>query len=254
MHVEFKALVKKNTWELVPPRRDQHIVEYKQVYKTKLNVDGTSQTLKAKLIAKGFQQTRGMDQLDTFTLVVKPITIRVILTLAVTYQWVVHQIDINNVFLNFNMLEDVYISQPQCFVDKTKPQFVCKLNKTFYVLKQTPRFWFEKLTNALLVKGFAIVVSDSSLFILSFIEVRVYIFIYVDDILLIGPDLAYIDNLIRDLNSEFSLRDLENLSFFLGIEAHRSQPALHQSQSKYATELLQKTQMLDCKPCKTPMG
>lgn len=109
------------------------------------------------------------------------------------------------------------MSKPQGFVDEDKPHFVYKLKKTFYGLKQAPRAQFEKLKNALLSGGFVAVVSDTSLFILGSIEVRVYILIYIDDKLLKGCDSIYIQNLIKDLNVEFSLKYLGPLGFFLGI-------------------------------------
>lgn len=85
MQTEYEALIRNQTWELVPPMLDQHLVGHKWVYKVKLNTDGTVQKLKARLVAKGFQQTPGVDYFDTFSPVVKIVTIRVILTLAVSY-------------------------------------------------------------------------------------------------------------------------------------------------------------------------
>ncbi|XP_044477846.1 uncharacterized protein LOC123205096 [Mangifera indica] len=124
MEVEYEALVKNQTWELVPPTNAQRLVSYKWVYKTKLNVDGSVQKLKVRLVAKGFQQTVGIDYLDTFSLVVKAVTIR---------------IDINNAFLNGDLQDEVYMSQPQGFVDSSRPYYMCKLKKALYGLKQALR-------------------------------------------------------------------------------------------------------------------
>lgn len=99
-------------------------------------------------------------------------------------------------------------------MDLNRPHFVCRLRKALNSLKQAPRAWFEKLKNALLMRGFTGVVSDSSLFILNSVKVRVYALIYINDILLTGFDLVYIDALIQELNTEFSLKDLGELNFF----------------------------------------
>lgn len=112
MKTTYQALMRNQTWELVVPNSDQNLVGHKWVYKVKLNVDGIVQKLKAGLITKGFQQTPKVDYFDTFSPMVKIITIRIVPTLTFSYDWLVYQIDINNVFLNKELQEEVYMSQP----------------------------------------------------------------------------------------------------------------------------------------------
>ena len=116
-------------------------------------------------MAKGFHQTPGLDFLETFNPVVKASTIRVIFSIAVSFGWQVEQVDINNAFINRDLTELVYMSQPEGFVDSSKPSHVCQLYKSLYGLKQTPRSWFHKLRSTLVSWGFKNSVSDTSLFI-----------------------------------------------------------------------------------------
>ena len=136
METEYQALLKNNTWELVPPSDAHHIIQSKWVFRTKFKADGTLDKYKARLVAKGFQQTPGLDFSETFNPVIKASTIRIIFTLAVSRNWDIQQIDINNSFLNGDLREDVFMAQPAGFADSTKPTYVCKLHKALCGLKQ----------------------------------------------------------------------------------------------------------------------
>lgn len=116
-----------------------------------------------------------------------------------------------------------------------------------------PRVWYDKLKSTLISRGFTNTMFDSSLFVPVERKVTVHMLIYADDILITRPE-DYIQNLIKDLNSQFSLKDLGKLNFLLGIEAHRSNGGLHLYQAKHAEELLIKTRMQDTRPCKSPVA
>lgn len=118
------------------------------------------------MVAQGFSQTPGLDFFNTFNTVIKPATVRVILSIAATLNWHVHHIDVNNAFLNGHLQETVYMRQPHGFEDPHTPTYVCKLHKALYGLKQAPRAWFEKLKATLLHWGFNQSVADSSFFYL----------------------------------------------------------------------------------------
>ena len=97
---------------------------------------------------KGFQQKTGIDFIETFSLMFKASTIRIIFTLVVTRGWYIQQVDINDAFLNGDLQEEVFMNQPDDFIDPTKPTYVCKLRKALHGLKQAPRAWFDNLKGA----------------------------------------------------------------------------------------------------------
>lgn len=142
---EFDALVKNRTWTLVPPSSSYKVISCKWVYKVKLKPNGEVERNKARLVARGFNQAFGIDYFETFSPVIKPATIRIILALVVRYNWVLKQLDVHNAFLDGDLSEDVYMCQPPGFVDKNNPHYVCKLQKALYRLKQSLRAWFTKL-------------------------------------------------------------------------------------------------------------
>lgn len=162
MTEELESLLRNNTWSLVPYTSKMNIVDNKWVFHVKHNSDGSIQRYKAPLVAKGLQHSPHFDYFETFNPIIKPFTIRVILTLAVSLGWDIQQVDINNTFLNGNLKETVFMRQPEGFVDSSKPGYVCKLQNALYGLKQTPRGGFEKLKGALLSWGFVNSVSDNS--------------------------------------------------------------------------------------------
>ncbi|XP_019090121.1 PREDICTED: uncharacterized protein LOC109128365 [Camelina sativa] len=193
-----------------------------------------------------------MDYSETFSPVIKSTTVRMVLEVAVKKNWQIHQVDINNAFLQGTLKEEVYITQPSGFVDKDRLHYVCRLNKALYGLKQATRAWYQELKTFLLQAGFRNSLADTSLFIYHKGSDFIYVLVYVDDIIIAGaPSLVQAFNLA--LANRFSLKDLGPLSYFLGIEATRSSKGLHLMQRKYITDLLIKTRMLDAKPVTTPM-
>uniref|UniRef100_A0A803P8J1 Integrase catalytic domain-containing protein n=1 Tax=Cannabis sativa TaxID=3483 RepID=A0A803P8J1_CANSA len=208
MTQEFKALTNNNTWILVrlPPNRKP--IGWKWVLRVKHNKDGSVERFKARLVAKGFHQQAGFDFDETFSHVVKPITIRVVLTIAVTRGWSIRKLDVNNAFLNGELQEEIYMQQPPGFVSKEHPDYVCKLNKAIYGLKQAPRAWFEKLSTVLINMGFHSSQADHSLFIKVTTTYCIYILVYVDDILIMGNNANVVNSTISGLNETFALKDL----------------------------------------------
>jgi hypothetical protein len=165
MNQDFDALLAQNTWSLCPLPAGRHAVRNKWVYKLKQKPDGSIDCYKARLVAKGFDQRCGLDYIEMFSPVIKPSTVRVVLAIAVHFNWPVRQLDICNTFLHRNLQEDVYTTQPQGFVHPDFPQHVCKLNKALYGLKQASRAWFNRLSDSLLEFSFTQSLVDTSLFL-----------------------------------------------------------------------------------------
>ncbi|KAH9772008.1 hypothetical protein KPL71_012888 [Citrus sinensis] len=144
MQTEYDVLLKNKTWDFVPSSPLQNLISCKWIFRTKYK-DGSIACHKARLVAKGFHQRPGLDYIETFSPVVKPATIRTVLSLAIIYGWSLRQIDINNAFLQGSLMEDVFMVQPPGFVSQSHPTHVCKLRQALYGLKQAPRAYVEVL-------------------------------------------------------------------------------------------------------------
>jgi hypothetical protein len=163
-------------------------------------------------------------------------------------------LDVQNAFLHGVLEEDVYMQQPPGFEDPSKPNYHCKLDKALYGLKQAPRAWYSRLSSKLQAIGFIPSKADISLFIYKKGTVTIYLLVYVDDIIITSSSPAAIEALLADLRSEFALKDLGSLNYFLGIEVKKMSNGILLSQEKYATDLLRRVGMLACKPVPTPMS
>ena len=146
MNTEFDALLNNGTWTLVPATSNMNIVGCKWVFRLKGRADGTIERYKARLVAKGFHQQPGVDFGDTYSPVIKPTTIRLVLSLAISSGWLVRQIDVHSAFLHGWLSEDVYMAQPPGFLHPQFPNHICKLHKALYGLKQAPRAWYSRLS------------------------------------------------------------------------------------------------------------
>jgi len=150
---------------------------------------------------------------DTFSPVVKPTTIHVFLTKALSSQWPIHQIDINNAFLCGDLDETVYMQQPPGFVSKDST-LVCKQTKAIYGLKQAPHSWFHKLSQTLPSFGFTLAKSDPSLFTMFSNSFTMFILIYVDDIIITRSSSHAIASLVKNFTSTLCLERLGFLTLF----------------------------------------
>ncbi|XP_070057489.1 uncharacterized protein [Nicotiana tomentosiformis] len=180
--------------------------------------NGSLERYKARLVAKGFTQTYSVGYLKTFALVAKLSSIRVLLTIAVNLDRPLQQLDVKNAFLNGQLEEEVYMDPPPGFEGMYKSK-VCRLRRSLYGLKQSPRAWFERFTQFVKKQGYVQGQVDHAMFTRHSLEGKTTVLIvYVDDIILIGDDMVEIKNLKERLASEFEIKDLGPLKYFLGME------------------------------------
>ncbi|GKA08398.1 retrovirus-related pol polyprotein from transposon RE1 [Tanacetum coccineum] len=254
MHDEMEALKQNCTWTLVPRPSASNIVGSKWVYRIKYHADGSVERFKARVVAQGFTQIPGLDYSHTFSPVVKASTVRIVLSLAVLHRWRLHQLDVKNAFLHGHLNETVYMEQPPGFIDPQFPNHVCKLSKALYGLKQAPRAWFHRLSSFLLAHGFVCSRADTSLFVFTKDSCIMYLLVYVDDLILTGNNESLLTSFTTRLNQEFAIKDLGDLSYFLGLEVSYTNDGLFLSQAKYATDVLTRAALLDSKPVSTPLA
>lgn len=230
------------------------MIDCKWVYKVKQKTDGSIDRYKARLVANEFKQRYDIDYDDTFSPVVKPATIRVILSFAVSKGWCLRQLDVKNMFLHGVLEEDVYMRQPTGYEDKLKPNYVCKLDKALYGLKQAPRAWYSRLSGKLQQLSFCSSKADTSLFFYRKGNITIYPLVYVDDIIVASSSQEAVTRLLQDLQNDFALKDLGDLHYFLGIEVRKLDDGIHLSQEKYASDVIKRAGMHSCKPVSTPMS
>jgi hypothetical protein len=223
---------------LVPPQKGINVIDSKWVWKKKYKADGSLDKYKARLVAKGYTQCYGIDYEDTFSPVVKPATIRVVLSLAVSQGWNLRQLDVSNAFLHGYLEEVVYMKQSPGYEDETLPGYVCKLDKALYGLKQALRAWYSRHSTKLHMLGFKASKVDTSLFF--FFKkgsLVMFVLVYVDDIIVASSVPSATTALLKQLNEEFALKDLGDLHYFLGIEVSRIRDGIVLTQENYANDV-----------------
>ncbi|KAA0054937.1 Beta-galactosidase [Cucumis melo var. makuwa] len=202
---EMKALEKNNTWEICALPKGHKPVGCKWVFTLKYKVDGTLDRHKARLIVKGFTQTYGVDYSETFSPVTKLNTVRVLLSVAVNKDWPLYQLDVKNAFLNGDLVEEVYMSPPPGFEAQLGQQ-VCKLQKSLYGLKQSPKAWFDRFTTFFKSQGYSQGHCDHTLFTkVSETRKIAVLIVYVDNIVLSRDDQAEISQLKQRMKKTLDL-------------------------------------------------
>jgi hypothetical protein len=218
---EYVALLANHTWDLVLCPPGTNVVTGKWLFRHKLTSDGSLDRYKARWVLRGFNQRPGVDYDETFSPVVKFATVHTVLSLALSRDWAIYQLNIKNVFLHGTLTETVYCSQPTGFVDEAHPDLVCRLNRSLYGLKQAPRAWYSRVASYLASIGFVEAKSDTSLFIYRRGDDTVFLPLYIDDIVLTASTADLLQRTIVALQREFAMKDLGPLHHFLGITAER---------------------------------
>jgi hypothetical protein len=214
---EYHSIIKKYVWEIVPRINNKDVVSSRWLFKIKHAGDGSIEKYKARFVARGFSKKEGIDYEETFTPVARYTSIRTIIALAAKMKWNLHQMDVKSTFLNGVIKEEVYIEKNQGFEVEDRKSYVCKLKKALYGLKQSLRDWYGQIDNFLMSLGFTKSKADSNLYFKVMNDELVILLLYVDDLFLTREEKLIIQCKKR-LASEFEMKDLGLMHYFLGLE------------------------------------
>ncbi|GKE13760.1 retrovirus-related pol polyprotein from transposon TNT 1-94, partial [Tanacetum coccineum] len=164
MQEEIHEFERLEVWELVPYPDNVFLIKLKWIYKVKTDKSGGVLKNKAQLVAQGFRQEEGIDFEESFAPVARIEVIHIFVANAAHKNMTIYQMDVKTAFLNGELKEEVYISQPEGFVDQDNPSHVYKLKKALYDLKQAPRAWYDMLSSFLISQQFSKGAVDPTLF------------------------------------------------------------------------------------------
>lgn len=241
----MKSLRDHGTWvvEKLPPSSKP--LKSRFVFQKKLLNDGSIGRYKARLVVKGYMQ--GNVDL-TYAPVVDFATVRVALAIAVKREYFIHQMDVRTAFLHGEIDDEVFIIPPPGCGISLKPGTALRLRKGLYGLKQAPRLWHEKWKDVVTSLGFKSLVSDTCVYRRG----SVWVLLYVDDVIVVGPELQEVVKVKRELEGRLDMKDLQEMGSFLGVNFARDEGGAWLSQRQYCTEVLLRFGMFTCKPVSTP--
>jgi hypothetical protein len=236
---EYNALVKNNTFSLEPRLENRIIIPCGWVFKTKYGPDGKVDKLKARAVAKGYRQVYGVDFFETYTPVTRMTSIRVIIAIAAYSNLELQQIDVDSAFLNGLIDAEIYMSQPPGFEDKEHPNYVCKLLKSLYSLKQAGRIWYQLVRTSISQIGLHPTDADPCVFVADWKEGKIIVGVHVDDFIMAGTSHSL--SRFKDRMAErFKIKILDQAKFILGIQLKISLSSISISQETYLSELVKR--------------
>ncbi|KAJ9562492.1 hypothetical protein OSB04_007652 [Centaurea solstitialis] len=255
MKEELNSMCINDVWELTEFPKFAKVVGNKWVFKTKLDQNGNVERYKARLVAKGFTQKEGVDYKETFSPVSRKESLRIVLALVAHFDLELHQMDVKTAFLNGDLYEDVYMSQPEGFKEEGKEHLVCKLKKSIYGLKQASRQWYLKFDEVMKRFNFTKNSVDQCIYFKNSGSKFTILVLYVDDILIASNNKDMLFGTKRFLSNNFDMKDLGEASYVIGIEIHRDREngTLGLSQKAYINRILNKYNMQNCAPIVAPV-
>nr|GEV07058.1 retrovirus-related Pol polyprotein from transposon TNT 1-94 [Tanacetum cinerariifolium] len=253
MQEDLNKLERLEVWERVPRPDKAMVITLKWIYKVKLDELGGILKNKARFVARGYRQEEGIDFEESFAPVASLESIRIFLVYATHKNMVIYQMDVKPAFFIGNLQEEVYVSQPDEFMDPDNPNHVYKLKKALYGLKQAPRAWYDMLSLFLVSQDFSKGSVDPTLFIRRNGNNLLLVQIYVDDIIFAASTPELCDLFAKIMCSKFKMSMMGKILFFLGLQISQSSRGIFINQSKYALESLKKYGFESCNPLDTPM-
>ncbi|GJW49221.1 retrovirus-related pol polyprotein from transposon TNT 1-94 [Tanacetum coccineum] len=246
---EFQRL---EVWELVPYPNKVLLIKLKWIYKVKKDEFGEVLKNKARLVAQGFKQEKGIDFEESFALIARIESICIFVAYVAHKNMVIYQIDVKTDFLNGMLKEEVCVSQLEGFVDQNNPSHVYKLKKALYSLKQAPRAWYN-MSSFLISQHFSKGAVDPTLFTRKAGHDLLLVQIYVDDIIFASINTALCDEFANIMASKFKMSMIGKMPFFLGLQISQSPRGIFINQSIYTLEIIKKYGMLSMDSVDTPM-
>lgn len=251
MDEEMNSLMENDTWDLVEKPADRSVIDNRWVYRVKLNLDGSVNKFKARLVAKGYSQRAGTDYDETFSPVARFDTIRAVLSVAASHQMKLGQFDVKTAFLYGDLEESIFMKQPPGYDDGTDK--VCRLKRSLYGLKQSPRCWNKRFKSFLEKHQLKQSDADPCMFYKNHAGHKLIIVLYVDDGLVAYQDKADFETLIADLKAEFQCT-VSSASCFLGLQINQAvDGSVSITQENYTKRILEKFGMSECNKIDTPM-
>nr|GEZ42797.1 retrovirus-related Pol polyprotein from transposon TNT 1-94 [Tanacetum cinerariifolium] len=246
----FKRL---DVWVLVPAPNNISPLTMKWLFKNKYDEEQTVIRNKSHLVVRGYCQEEGIDFEESFAPVARMEAIRIFLAYAAHKSFSVFQTDVKTAFLHGLLKEDVYVCQPEGFIDADHPSHVYKLKKALYGLKQAPMAWYDELSMFLLHNHFFKGTIDPTLFIRRFVDDILVVQVYVDDIIFGSTHPRYTHLFYDLMKSCFEMSMMGEMTFFRGLHVNQSPCGIFINQSNYVLEILKKYGMKYYDPVDTPM-
>jgi hypothetical protein len=225
----------------------------KCVFKVKRDPTGNIVKHKARLVAKGYAQIQGVDYDEVFAPVARLETVRFLLALAAQGEWQVHHMDVKSALIDGELLEEVYVQHPPGYTNPKSHGKVLKLRKTLYGLKQAPRARNARLDQELYKLGFVRSVEEHAVYKRGSGGSLLLVGVYVDDLIICGPDSKLIATFKQQMMRSFNMSDLGLLSYYLGLEVKQKPGEIKINQSAYAQKIVELAGMKGCNPVDTPM-
>ncbi|GKD72927.1 retrotransposon protein, putative, ty1-copia subclass [Tanacetum coccineum] len=255
MNAEMQSMKDSQVWCLVNLPPNGKTIGSKWLFKKKTNMDGIVHTYKARLVAKGFTQTYRVDYEQTFSPVADNRAIRNLIAIAAFYDYEIWQMDVKIAFLNGYLDEDIYMVQPEGFVDPKYPRKVCKLQRSIYDLKQASRSWNKRFDEEIKKFGFAQNLDEPCVYQKASRSNVTFLILYIDDIIFMGNHISSLQSVKSYLGKCFAMKDLGETAFILGIKIYRdrSKRLIRLSQSAYMDKILNRYKMDNSKRGNIPM-
>nr|GEV79671.1 retrovirus-related Pol polyprotein from transposon TNT 1-94 [Tanacetum cinerariifolium] len=248
--LQFKRL---DVCMLVPDLDNISPLTLKWLFKNKPDEESTVIRNKSRLVVRGYLQEEGIDFEESFAPVARMEAFRIFLAYVAHKSFTVFQMDVKTEFLHGSLKEDVYMCQPEGFIDADHPSHVYKLKKALYGSKQAPRAWYDELSTFLLKNHFFKGTTDPTLFIRHFVDEILVVHVYVDDIIFGSTHPRYTQLFFNLMKSRFEMSMMGEMTFFLGLQVNQSPCGIFINQSIYVLEILKKYGMESCDPVGTPM-